>query len=114
MLHGEGQMSDYKGAELMINALPSAKQLLGDKGYDANWFRQALAARGITACIPSKSNRATPIEHDRFSIANGSRSKIRSAGSRTGGASTPATIDALTPSSRLSASQQPSSSGSDQ
>jgi transposase len=66
MLLSEGQMSDYKGAALIINALPPAKQLLGDKGYDANWFRQALAARGITACIPSKSNRAKPIEHDRM------------------------------------------------
>ena len=28
-------------------------------------FREALAARGITACIPSKSNRKAPIEHDR-------------------------------------------------
>jgi transposase len=48
----------------MIDALPPGKQLLGDKGYDANWFRQALAARGITACIPSKASRAKPIEHD--------------------------------------------------
>ncbi|RXW52721.1 IS5/IS1182 family transposase, partial [Enterococcus faecium] len=41
MLLSEGQMSDYKGAALMIDALPRAKQLLGDKGYDADWFRQA-------------------------------------------------------------------------
>ncbi len=65
MLLSEGQMSDYKGAALMIDALPPAAQLLGDKGYDADWFRQALAERGITACIPSKSNRKKPIEHDR-------------------------------------------------
>ena len=65
MLLSEGQMSDYKGAALMIDALPRAKQLLGDKGYDADWFRQALAERGITACIPSRSNRKKPIEHDR-------------------------------------------------
>jgi transposase len=65
MLLSEGQMSDYKGAALMIEALPPATQLLGDKGYDADWFRQALAERGITACIPSKSNRKKPIEHDR-------------------------------------------------
>lgn len=65
MLLSEGQMSDYKGAALMIDALPPAKQLLGDKGYDAAWFRQALAARSISACIPSKSNRKKPIEHDR-------------------------------------------------
>jgi transposase len=64
MLLSEGQMSDYKGAALMLDALPPAQQLLGDKGYDADWLRRALAARGITACIPSKSNRKTPIKHD--------------------------------------------------
>ena len=65
MLLSEGQMSDYKGAALMFAALPNAKELLGDKGYDADWFRMALAERGIAACIPSKSNRKAPIEHDR-------------------------------------------------
>ncbi|WP_141384978.1 transposase [Nitrobacter winogradskyi] len=66
MLLSEGQMSDYKGAALMIDVLPPARQLLADKGYDANWFRRALAKRGITACIPSKSNRKEPVEHDRI------------------------------------------------
>jgi hypothetical protein len=28
----------------MIDALPAAKQLLGDKGYNANWF--STGARG--------------------------------------------------------------------
>lgn len=65
LLLSEGQMSDFKGAALMINALPKAKTLLGDKGYDADWFRQALTKRGIAACIPSKANRKTPIPHDR-------------------------------------------------
>ena len=64
MLLSEGQMSDYKGAAMMLPALPNAKELLGDKGYDADWFRNALAERGIAACIPSKSNRKIPIEHD--------------------------------------------------
>ena len=57
MLLSEGQMSDYKGAALMLDALPPAKALLGDRGYDADWFRDALAERGIAPCIPSKSNR---------------------------------------------------------
>ena len=65
MLLSEGQMSDYKGAALMLDALPPAKALLGDRGYDAGWFRDALAARGIVPCIPSKSNRKIPIAHDR-------------------------------------------------
>ena len=64
MLLSEGQMSDFKGAALMIDDLPPAKVLLGDKGYDADWFRDALAKRGIEACIPSKSNRKEPIPHD--------------------------------------------------
>ena len=58
-------MSDYKGAALMLPVLPKAKVLLGDKGYDADWFRKALAKRGIRVCIPSKSNRKIQIEHDR-------------------------------------------------
>jgi len=65
MLLSEGQMSDYKGAALMIDALPAAKVLLADKGYDANWFRDALAERGIAACIPSKTNRKVEIDYDK-------------------------------------------------
>ena len=38
--------------------------MLADGGYDADWFRHALAKRGITACIPSKTNRKVPIPHD--------------------------------------------------
>ena len=39
--------------------------MLGDSGYDADWFRNALTARGITPCIPSKTNRKVAIPHDR-------------------------------------------------
>ena len=65
MLLSEGQMSDYKGAALMIDAFPKAKALLGDKGYDADWFRQALSERGITPLIPSKTNRKAQIDYDK-------------------------------------------------
>ncbi|WP_164549734.1 transposase, partial [Altericroceibacterium xinjiangense] len=34
------------------------------RGYDAAWFRKALADRSITACIPSKKNRKVQIQHD--------------------------------------------------
>ena len=64
LLLSEGQMSDYKGAALMLDAFPKARSLLGDKGYDADWFREALAARDVVACIPSKANRKAPIPHD--------------------------------------------------
>jgi transposase len=58
-------MSDFKGAALMLGALPNAKSLLGDKGYDADWLRQALIERGIAPCIPPKSNRKSPMAFDR-------------------------------------------------
>jgi transposase len=64
MLLSEGQMSDCKGAALRLAAMPKAKQLLADKGYDADWFRAALAKRRIVACIPSKSNRKAAIPYD--------------------------------------------------
>ena len=75
MLLSEGQMSDYKGAALMLEALPKAKELLGDKGYDADWFRHALAKRGITACIPSKSNRRKPIEYGPCALPRASQDR---------------------------------------
>src|SRR3954454_6022082 len=49
MLLSKGQMSDYKGAASMLDALPKTKALPGDRGYDADWFRAALTERKITA-----------------------------------------------------------------
>jgi transposase len=66
MLLSEGQMSDHKGARLLLDALPTAKALLGDRGYDSNWFRAALAQKGIGACIPSSRSRKVEIPHDRL------------------------------------------------
>lgn len=43
----------------------SSKLLLADTGYDADWFRDALADRRMEACIPSKSNRKVQIPHNR-------------------------------------------------
>jgi hypothetical protein len=57
MLLTEGQMSDYKGAALMFEVMPSAPVLLVDRGYDADWFHYALAAHGTAACIPSRKGR---------------------------------------------------------
>ncbi|WP_156353025.1 MULTISPECIES: IS5 family transposase [unclassified Sphingomonas] len=60
----KGQTSDYKGAAMLVDTLPPAKAMLADRGYDAAWFRKALADRGITPCIPSKINRKVAISHD--------------------------------------------------
>ncbi len=57
----EGQLSNHIGAKLIYPAMPDAKVLIGDKGYDGDAFRDALNARKIKACsIPPRSNRTTP------------------------------------------------------
>ncbi len=65
MLLTEGQMSDHKGAALILPVLPPARELLGDRGYDSNWFRAGLIERGIAPCIPSTRNRTTEIPYDK-------------------------------------------------
>jgi hypothetical protein len=57
MLLSEGQMSDYRGAALMLKALPKAKAMLADKGYDADWFRKALAEPRLGGASASPSDR---------------------------------------------------------
>jgi transposase len=58
-------MSDHKGARLILDALPPAKALLADRGYDSNWFRDALAKRGCKPCIPSTKSRNIPRPYDK-------------------------------------------------
>ena len=65
LLLSEGQTSDYKGARHMLCALPSARYMLADRGYDADWFRQALRDKGIAPCIPPKKNRKHQILFDK-------------------------------------------------
>lgn len=65
LLLTEGQVSDHKGAALMIEALPAAGTLIGDRGYDSNGFRAVLTTKGITPCIPSTKSRKQPIEYDK-------------------------------------------------
>jgi transposase len=65
MLLSEGQMSDHKGASLVLDALPSAKTLIADRGYDSKSFREALADKGIEPCIPSSRSRKIPYPYDK-------------------------------------------------
>jgi len=64
LLLSMGQMSDHKGAGLMIDALPPARELIADRGYDSDGFRAALEGLDITPCIPSRKNRKHPRPHD--------------------------------------------------
>jgi len=59
-----GQTSDYIGARALLSSLPPARVLLADRGYDADWFRNALIKRDIQPCIPSRKGRKAAIPHD--------------------------------------------------
>ena len=65
LLLSEGQMSDHKGARLMLEAFPSAATLIADRGYDSAWFREALTERGVEPCIPSSRSRKVPYAYDK-------------------------------------------------
>ena len=45
------QVSDYTGAAALLGSLPKAEWLLADRGYDADWFREALKDKGIRPCM---------------------------------------------------------------
>lgn len=53
------------GAKLIYPAMPNAKALIGDKGYDSDEFRDALKARKIKACIPPRSGRPAPSSYSK-------------------------------------------------
>jgi len=65
-----GQVSDYTGARALVSSLPAADWLLGDRGYDADWFREALVDMGITPCIPGRKSRDKAIKYPSRDIAS--------------------------------------------
>ncbi|KAK0338579.1 hypothetical protein LTR94_038098, partial [Friedmanniomyces endolithicus] len=56
-------VSDYIGAAALLDELPKAQWLLADRGYDADWFRDALQEKGITPCIPGRKSRNKAVKH---------------------------------------------------
>jgi putative transposase len=65
LLLTEGQMSDHKGAALILPPLPAVQALIADRGYDNNRFRVALRECGIAPCIPSTRSRKIELLYDR-------------------------------------------------
>lgn len=61
-----GQVSVYKGAVALLGGLPNAKCLLGDRGYAADWFREALKDKGIRASIPGRKPRSNPAKYNKW------------------------------------------------
>ena len=111
-----GQVSDHTGAAALLDDLPKAQWLLGDRGYDADWFRDALEAKGTQPCIPGRRSRNEPVRYDKRRYRRRSRIEImfgRLKDWRRVTASPPATTDAQRSSSRPLPSRPLSSSGCD-
>ncbi len=60
-----GQVSDYTGAAALLSSLPKAGWLLADRGYDADWFREALKDKEIKVCIPGRKSRKKALKYDK-------------------------------------------------
>ena len=71
-----GQVSDYTGAAAMLDSLPRVQWLLGDRGYDADWFRDALQTKGVTPCIPGRKSRTHPVRYDKRRYKSRNRIEI--------------------------------------
>jgi putative transposase len=60
LLLTEGQTIDRRGAAVLLHALPPARELLADRGYDNACFRAALVH-----CIPSAKSCNVPLPYDK-------------------------------------------------
>lgn len=62
---GGNHRSDYTGAAALLGSLPAAEWMIADRGYDADWFREALKDKGIRPCIPGRKSRGKPVRYDK-------------------------------------------------
>ena len=60
-----GQVSDHLGALAELGSLPEVDWLLGDRGYNADWFREVLKDEAIRACIPGRKQRKKPVNYNK-------------------------------------------------
>jgi transposase len=60
-----GHISDHIGAAALLDQLFKAQWLLADRGYDADWFRDALEEKGIKPCVPGRKSRKQPVNYDK-------------------------------------------------
>ncbi len=63
MLLSDGQMSDHKGAAMILPSPADADVLIGDRGYDSDAFGAELNERGNTPCIPPRAKRKPARNH---------------------------------------------------
>ena len=66
LLLSAGNDADISHAQTLAEEIPGTL-LVADKGYDSVPFRHWLLERGMTPCIPSRSNRLAPCRYSRRS-----------------------------------------------
>lgn len=70
MVRPPGQASDYTGYQDTADpALPPARVLIADKGYDSDAIRESVEAESGTPVIPARRNRKDPKLIDGFIYA---------------------------------------------
>jgi transposase len=60
-----GQVSDCTGTAALVDSLRFSKWLIADRGFDADWFREALKDRGIRPCTPGRKSLGTVVRYDK-------------------------------------------------
>jgi transposase len=73
-----GQVSDYIGARALCGNLLDVDWLLGDRGHDADWFRETLKDKGLRACIPGRKQRNKQVHYDKRRCKRRNRIEIMS------------------------------------
>ncbi len=71
-----GPVSDYTGAVALLDALRQGAMVARRSAYDADWFRDALEAKGIKPCIPGRKSRNAPVRHDKRRYISRNRIEI--------------------------------------
>jgi transposase len=71
-----GQISDCIGAAALLVSLSAAERMIAERGYDANWFRDALKDKGYAPASRAGSRAAKPsvTTSSAIAAATGSRS----------------------------------------
>ena len=60
-----GQVSDCAEAGALLGSLPAAEWILADRGYDAEWLREALKSKGIRPRTPARKSRDKTAPYDK-------------------------------------------------
>ncbi len=59
------QISDYTGAGALLSSLPAADYKIADRGYDADWFCEALKDKEKRPRIPGRKYRDKLVRYDK-------------------------------------------------